>query len=207
MNTRFHARVAALLCAGMLAACSTDQPGVTGPASADVIGAADTLVGTVLESVVEQVAPVEAAALTRKIVLGQDQFASATISPTRGGVLQLQPAGLTVVVPPGAVSRPTVIWAKARRGNLVAYEFGPHGTQFQVPITMTQDMKPTSWYSLLDRSALEVGYFKDGAQVEDASGRAQIDEFLPVNVLLVGNKVQFKVSHFSGYLLSTGRIK
>jgi len=52
-----------------------------------------------------------------------------------------------------------------------------------------------------------VGYFKDGAQVDDAAGRAQIDEFLPVNVLLVGNKVQFKVSHFSGYLLSTGRIK
>lgn len=205
LKAHLRASLAALLLAtGALAGCSSDRPGATEPQtpSGDLVSStiemADSLAAGLLE-------PVEATALTRKLQLPQDQWASAFVSPTRGGVLQLQPAGLTVVIPPGAVSRSMVIWAKARRGSLVAYEFGPHGTQFLVPITMTQDLKPTSWYSGLDPSAVSVGYFKDGAQVDDAAGRARIDEFLPIKVLTSGNKVQFEVRHFSGYLLSTGR--
>jgi hypothetical protein len=205
MHISVRTRLAALLLAATsLAACSTDRAGVTAPAGASlgVAGAHDAALDSVKESHSQAL---EATALTRKSGLDQDQYAAAYIDPKRGGTLEIKSAGLSVNVPAGAVSAPMIIWVKAPAGNLVSYEFGPHGTQFLLPLTVRQDLRPTGWYKLLDRSQVEVGYFKDPAQVDRLTGRAMIDEFLPITVQSKANRIEFQILHFSGYLLSTGK--
>jgi hypothetical protein len=207
MHTNLHHRLAVLLFAAVtLGACATDRPGVTAPAGASAGVAAlseealDSVGGTVAELL-------QATTLTRKIALEADEWGAVYIDPKTGGSLELKQAGLSVSVPAGAVSQPMIIWAKAQAGTLVAYEFGPHGTQFLVPIKVKQDLKPTSWYKLVDRSQVEVGYFKEPSQVDHASGKARIDEFFPIDAVTQQNKIEFRIHHFSGYLLSTGKSK
>ena len=209
MHTNVRFRLAALLVAACtLAACSTDTAGVTAPPpTASLTGAALSTVGSIVDSVVSQASSLgQATALTRKLPLSGTLAAAAVITPTQGGVLALRDAGLTVTVPAGAVNEPMVIWVSARPGKLVAYEFGPHGTQFNVPIRVKQDLKPTSWYKLVDRSQVEAGYFKDASQIDGTTGRATIDEFIRAELTTSASRLEFNVSHFSGYLLSTGRV-
>lgn len=193
MNLHVRKRVAALLLAATpLAACSPAGAGVTAPAGGPSLAVA----GPTAERVV---------ALTRKEPLPGGITASVYVTPERGGTLIIREAGLTVTVPAGAVSAPTVITAAAHAGKLVAYDFGPHGTRFLVPIRVKQELKPTSWYKLVDRSQVEAGYFQDASQIDVTTGSATIDEFLPVELTQSGNRLEFDVVHFSGYLLSTGR--
>ena len=206
-NRLLRGVVATSLAAGTLAACSTDTAGVTAPAASGALagsesGALDAAIDSVLEVASSLT---RATALTRKVPLSGTLAAAAVITPERGGVLELHDAGLTVTVPPSAVSAPMVIWVSARPGKLVAYEFGPHGTQFNVPIRVKQDLKPTSWYRLVDRSQVEAGYFKDASQIDATTGTAMIDEFLPIELTQAASRLEFDVSHFSGYLLSTGK--
>ena len=210
MHTNVRIRVAALLfAASMLAACSTDTAGVTAPPAAASLS--DTRLGSITSTVDSLMSVAsslsQATALTRKVPLSGTLVAATVITPERGGVLALRDAGLTVTVPAGAVNQAMVIWVSARPGTLVAYEFGPHGTQFNVPIRVKQDLKPTSWYKLVDRSQVEAGYFKDASQIDATTGRATIDEFIKAELIPQASRLEFNVSHFSGYLLSTGRTK
>ena len=58
----------------------------------------------------------------------------------KGGWFSIPEAGLYIFVPANAVSAPLTISAKALTGDLMAYEFGPHGTKFNVPLQMYQDL-------------------------------------------------------------------
>ena len=206
MHTNVRFRLAALLLAAApLAACSTDRAGATAPASLGVADVADDA-HAALDSAGGPLAElIEATALTRKSPLDQDQYAAAYVDPKRGGTLEIKSAGLSVTIPAGAVSEPMILWVKAPAGNLVSYEFGPHGTQFLVPLHVRQDLRPTSWYKLVDRSRVEAGYFKHPSQVDRQTGRATIDEFLPITLETQANRIDFQIHHFSGYLLSTGK--
>ena len=59
-----------------------------------------------------------------------------------GGSLTL--SGFEVVVPAGAVSRPTLFSIRLPESDYVYAEFGPHGAQFSVPVTVILPVKGTT---------------------------------------------------------------
>ncbi len=159
-------------------------------------------------SLKEESVPAVARALTRKKALTEEITATATIGQ-EGGSFAIPAAGLSVVVPPGAVAEPTVFAATALAGDMIAYDFAPHGSQFNVPLQVTQDLKETSWtkWKKLDEApVLEVGYFRDRTQLDQQLRTAVIDEFLPTQYQLDKKELRFDVEHFSGYMVSSGRV-
>ena len=121
--------VSATITAALLAyGCANDS--VTAPSSAPVAApaaASQSLLGSLLGQ------PTTVTPLLRKTPLPSAVTASATIGPL-GGVLALPSAGLTVVVPPLAVTKPTKMSVTAVAGSSVAYEFEPHGIKFTIPL-------------------------------------------------------------------------
>jgi ZU5 domain len=126
---------------------------------------------------------------------------------SRGGVLDIKSAGLTLVVPRGAVTRPTLFRATALQGDMVAYDFEPHGTHFGVPVRVEQSVRGTDWRQGPGAPPYEAGYFKDARQLDGRQGTALVDEFLPVTYEARAGRMSFQVEHFSGYMISTGHVK
>jgi hypothetical protein len=148
--------------------------------------------------------PASAAAIgvLRDEPLAQDITAQQTIGP-EGGVLQIPEAGMTLEVPAGAVQEPTVFTATALAGRAVAYDFGPSGT-FPVALTVRQDMSGTNWNKHAV-NALTAAYVRDLTTIDRSNGTAHGDEAEPTNVDPSSSTVTFTVTHFSGYMVSTGR--
>jgi hypothetical protein len=140
---------------------------------------------------------------SRATPLAADQFASKVIGP-EGGSLELPGAGLKLVVPANAVSSSVTFTVMALPGAMVAYEFGPHGTTFKVPLRVEQDLRGVV---IPQGQSLLAGYFPDQSDllVDDIVGT--IDERLPAQLDATGSKVRFDVSHFSGYLVASGRTR
>jgi hypothetical protein len=141
--------------------------------------------------------------LQRTVALSQDVTATRTIG-LLGGVIALPSAGLTFIVPPGAVLRNTSITVTAPAGKLVAYTFAPHGLKFLVPALATVDLRNTTAYgdsTLL--SALQAGYFTDDLSGAQLTGVVTVQDLLSLQVQL-GSTAVFDVPHFSGYLLASG---
>ncbi|HVX39690.1 MAG TPA: hypothetical protein VHB25_08965 [Gemmatimonadaceae bacterium] len=117
-----------------------------------------------------------------------------------GGTLSIPGAGITVVVPPLALSGPTTISVTALAGSNVAYEFAPHGIRFHVPLVVTQNLANTqATSSLLNPLSMFVGYFPDASNV------TSVTELLSLGVNLLNQTATFNVWHFSGYIIATGR--
>ena len=148
--------------------------------------------------------PVTATALLRSAVVGSDLTVTADIGP-EGGTFEIPGAGLKVIVPAHAVDEVITFTAKAIAGDVIAYEFGPHGTQFRRPLLMEQDLSLTGWEQLGRPGNMEVGYFEGSADVDLGRSEVRVKEFLPVIVDHDQLKAYFRVRHFSGYMLSTGR--
>jgi hypothetical protein len=128
--------------------------------------------------------------------------ASAKIGP-EGGVLSLASAGLTVVVPRGALATTMTLSVSSRPGQLLSYEFQPHGTQFARPLVVTQDMSGTDWSSR-SLSALRVVYFASESQVDDAQGVVIPTELMNVQIDEARGQASFQIHHFSGYMFASG---
>jgi hypothetical protein len=116
--------------------------------------------------------------------------------------------GLTVVVPPKAFSAAEMTFTiTALAGDVIAYDFGPDGSRFNVPLQVVQSLRDTNFEKLskkLGRDARVRGaYFRNASQIDDASNTALVDEFLPTELGLHGWFVTFAVTHFSGYMVST----
>jgi len=148
--------------------------------------------------------------LQRLAWLKDDMVASVCVDPAKGKTLVIKEAGLTVTFPAGAVSAPTCISATAFHGGDLLYEFAPHGTQFLVPITIQQDLKLTNAYknpSLV--SDLFGGYVPNGEQDIAADGTVSVSETFPIELLpdkeSAARWASFKTTHFSGYVLASGR--
>jgi hypothetical protein len=143
--------------------------------------------------------------ITRATPLPNDITSGAWIGPL-GGSFGIPDAGLSVVVPPGAVLSRTYFSATALKGNLVAYEFEPHGKSFLVPLVMTQR---TNGINLLDALGtlmpIQAAYFPSRDGIDPATATATVTELLPVKLDLGLGNVTFTVGHFSGYLLASGR--
>ena len=197
-------RAIAAIALTALAACGE---ATTGPLSAPQAAASKPnagLLGSVfglLDGVVTLLtSPLRAKALTRNSAIAA-QSTTATIG-IAGGVITLPGAGLTVVVPPGAVSTPTAITVSAPAGKAVWYEFAPHGIQFSVPLQLTQDLRGTNYSSLLS-PPLKGAYMVDGSQ-NTTTNTALVTEVITSTLDLFKTKVTFPVRHFSGYMVSWG---
>jgi hypothetical protein len=146
--------------------------------------------------------------LRRIAPLAGNLTASATIGPA-GGELRIPAAGVVFTVPAGALASPTVITISARGGNMIAYDFAPHGLVFRTPATLTQDMRATS--ATTSNSLFDgiVGAYYDGDLadifVDPAGVLAKIAETRPAVLDRGRRSATIYINHFSGYLMSSGR--
>jgi hypothetical protein len=154
------------------------QNGLVGDLLGVVVGTVDTLV----DVVVAVLSPV----LTREDPLLRDEVVSQYVGRW-GGTIRLPRAGLTVTVPPGALDRPTRITVRAPAGDLLGYEFAPHGLEFDRPVILTQEVSRR-----MAAEGLEVVYFEG-----DLQPTVGVLEVLPVATFR--DQAVFAIEHFSGY--------
>ena len=153
--------------------------------------------------VTELASPVRVKALVRDEPLRVAKSKSFSVK-THGGVLDWPELGLRVIVPPKAIrGREIEITVRAVPGDVIAYEFGPEGTTFDEPLTLIQNLKGTNYAKLGGLVRLRGAYFRDLWQVNEANNTVLVNEFQPTDLDVHGWTVKFKVSHFSGYMVST----
>ena len=172
--------------------CSRDNPMGPVGASAPMVAARSLTTGLETAS---RVAPLE-----RTAPLPAGLSASATIG-VAGGVLSLPAAGLTVVVPPGAVLKRTSFTVTAIPGSVIAYEFSPAGLKFTVPLVATQSLSGTQARTggPVSAGSLSVGYFPNQDDI------TRVTESLNVQTNVAGQVSAFSIWHFSGYIFASGR--
>jgi hypothetical protein len=142
--------------------------------------------------------------VTRNTPLASPVSVSKTIGAL-GGTISIPGAGLKVIVPPLSLISPKTITVTAIAGNQVAYEFEPHGTQFLVPLLVSQNLTGTSAYNGgLLQLGLRGAYFANTSDLNPGAGTALVSELLGVALNLSAKTATFPVFHFSGYLVATG---
>jgi hypothetical protein len=144
------------------------------------------------------------APITRNTPLENDVSWSFTVG-SGGATSSNSAVGLTISVPSGAVSAPTVITVTAIKGSAVAYRFAPHGLQFSRRVTLTQKLQGTSVGSQLLPS-LSGAYFANDEDLLD-NGLALVSEVLSGLLNPLTRTFSFPIEHFSGYLVASGRSK
>ena len=122
----------------------------------------------------------------------------------KGGWIQLPEVGFALYVPERAVKKNTTFSVTALPGKMVAYEFEPHGTTFDKPLYLVQNINGVDMTGK-EIAKLEVGYFKNSAQVDDNEQIATINEFLPIFYDAQHSVLYAPITHFSGYMIATGR--
>lgn len=146
--------------------------------------------------------------------LAADLSVSQTIT-SAGGILQIPSAGLAVVFAPGAVQDSLRVTATANAGSGVVYSFEPHGTVFNAPVYVVQDMGLTTMASDTTLASTIAGaYMPDGLADLNLTGSAAVSEIHRASVgtkhaaahggLILDHAV-FVIQHFSGYILTGGR--
>jgi len=185
--SRFSARLLSIF---LLAGCARDAAAPLEPTAATPPKPSSALFGLL---------PVRG--VTRATPLATDISVSAVIGKN-GGTLTIPEAGLTLVVPAGAVQSNTTFSATAIAGKMVAYEFEPHGTTFAVPLQFTQDLRKTSVVGALTAPLMDGAYFTDRDKLYDGPGIALVSELKPAVVNLLKLRASFPIDHFSGYLIS-----
>jgi hypothetical protein len=129
-------------------------------------------------------------ALTWNTPVAVDISNSKTIG-SKGGKVEIKELGFVLTVPQGAVKSNTTFKVTAVAGNVVAFEFEPHGAVFDKPLTFSQNLGPTSYRpSLLQQ--LYGGYFADRSLIDQVLNVVYTIELIP------------DVKHFSGYMVSAG---
>lgn len=130
--------------------------------------------------------------LERSRPLARTETATRTIGYW-GGVIRLPEAGLTVLVPRGALRSRTSITVTAPAGDLVGYHFEPHGLEFRRPVTLVQDM---TLASLLDGEMLLGAYFQGPLE-------PTVTALETFPLYLLRSLGVFRIDHFSGYVIAT----
>jgi hypothetical protein len=205
MNIAFR-RLATLALTLAVAGCSSDQATAPATLSAPTAGPSNDLLGGVLGTVGGVVGGLtDALGLTsvRGIQRKTPLAAPITVVKTigrEGGYLSIPEAGVTVIVPYGALSSPTEITMTARAGSMIAYDFAPHGITFAKPLVFNQSLRGTNAGLL---SPLKLGYYSDPSLLTQTT--ALVSELINgVGTLLTGTFTA-PIKHFSGYVVTCGR--
>jgi hypothetical protein len=152
--------------------------------------------------------PVDPAVSAVALSRGAEYAEPITVSQVigrEGGTIEMPQTGLTLVVPRGAVDHDLTFTITTVPGDMLAYDFGPHGTQFNKPLRIIQRLELTGWAAVGRPGRIEAGYFPSPSDVDAESGEVRVESFLPVVVDPQMETASFRVKHFSGYMLSTGR--
>ena len=136
----------------------------------------------------------------RARALESDVTVEELIGP-RGGRLEVPEAGFALDVPAGAVAEPTAFRVTALAGEMLAYEFGPSGSTFAVPLQATQNLRATNVHRLPKRATLRLGYFASPADVDAAAGTATVAQETMGTVHPGGRSASFPIPHFSGWII------
>jgi hypothetical protein len=193
-------------------ACSSDRSPLapTPPAAAPTAGPEQGLIGGLLGGVsgtVSGLLNATVSVVTRSSSLDRDVSWSFDAGP-KGAISHNKQTGLTMTVPPGALTKTVRITVTARRGNVVDYHFEPEGLQFAVPAVLTQDLSLTTVLSgltntLFGRTLKGAYYSSAKLQYDPKTGKAVVNEFQPtVSSGLLGI-VSFQIKHFSGYVVAS----
>src|SRR6478736_9511125 len=189
-------RLAALAFGALaLVSCGTDQPtavprpdvSAPGAPSASLLG---TLTSLLSVNGLQRTTPL-AAPITVSKAIGVE-----------GGTLAIPEAGVTVVVPRGALAQTTTITMTARAGSLVAYDFAPHGITFAKPLVFSQQLRGTN-ASLLTAPFLQLGYYQDANLLTKTGGL--VSELLGGTLNTLTWSFTAPIPHFSGYIVTCRR--
>ena len=179
-------------------ACGTER--AAAPSSLATPAASHDLIDGLVGTVTSTLKLTTAKALLRTTPLPQDITVRQTIG-REGGVLAIPAAGISVVVPAGALDRETDITMTARAGSLLAYDFAPHGITFKAPLVFNQKLKGTN-ATLLSATQLKLGYYTDSSLLGKTT--ALVSEVLSGITNVLTWTFTAPIKHFSGYIIICG---
>jgi hypothetical protein len=194
MRQTARAVLGVVLASGLALAACSDRI-TTPPAAIDRGGEQSSLLGGLLGGVTQLLF----APLQRNTPLAQDVAWSFTVGPA-GGSSSNSAVGLTVSIPPNALSTTKTITVTALAGSNVAYRFEPHIT-FKKKVYLTQNLSGTS-SGLLGSLLMKGAHFPGNTPTYTSSGLAIVDEI--VSGLVLGGNFTFGVTHFSGWIPGSG---
>jgi hypothetical protein len=198
-------RLATLALALAIAGCSdhtTAPVTLTAPTagpSNDLLGGVLGTVGGVVGGVTDALGLTTVHGIQRTVPLAEPITVVKTIG-REGGYLNIPEAGVTVIVPAGALSSPTEITMTARAGSMIAYDFAPHGITFDRPLVFNQSLRGTNAGLL---SSLKLGYYSDPSLLDGTT--ALVSELIGGIVSRLTGTFTAPIKHFSGYVVSCGR--
>ena len=178
-----------------LVSCGIDQPTAVPRPEASAPGAPNASLLTTLTSLLT------VDGLQRTTPLAAPITVSKAIG-VEGGMLSIPEAGVTVVVPRGALAQPTTITMTARAGSLVAYDFAPHGITFAKPLAFSQELRGTN-ATLLSAPFLQLGYYSDPSLLTKVGGL--VSDLLGGTLDTLTWTFHASIPHFSGYIVTCGR--
>jgi hypothetical protein len=180
----------ALILLGSLAAgacADSPTPPITAPSAQDSGSGSDGYYGS--DGTVN--------VLRRTTPLATDEIVTQVVGRA-GGTIVLPRAGLTLEIPADALRKNTAITVTAPAGDLVGYQFGPHGLRFRKPVIATQQLDD-SQMKLLAESRYPVAAYFEGR----LEPRVEAEELIYLNVWGPLNVACFDIDHFSGYVIAT----
>lgn len=196
MSSLFRRAAALTICVAVIGCAADTAPTAPAAASHDLLGGVVSTVtgvtGTLGLTTVKN--------LQRDVPLPAPITVSQTIG-VAGGVLSIPEAGVTVVVPAGAVSGPTDFSMTARAGTTVAYDFEPHGITFAAPLSFTQDLRGTN-APLLSLGSLRLAYYTDPGLIGTTT--SLVSELIRGVGSLLSRTFTAPIRHFSGYMVTWG---
>jgi hypothetical protein len=85
-------------------------------------------------------------------------------------------------------------------GSMVVYEFEPHGTVFRTPLTLSHTLTGIKYDPTKD--GLFGGHFTDRSKINELKRQVLINE--TASPFIANGRFNFKIGHFSGWMVSTG---
>ena len=118
-------------------------------------------------------------------------------------------SGLALGVPSGALDYEEEITVTTRAGTDVAFEFGPHGLEFNKPVTvriLVSALENAAELEAIadasDASRVPLGSIQAVYYAEQGGELIEVIESFPVT-LINGTWLDFQIEHFSGYALAS----
>lgn len=177
------------------AACGDSTPLPTSPrdvaAQSELIGDLSTGLGEVLVAPLHRSASLEAP-ISWSFTAGPEGASSSNAA-----------AGLSISVPQGALVESVTITVTALPGTAVAYAFAPHGLTFLKKVQLTQSLDGTTAGAIT--SLMPSGAHFPGDEPEYVDGLAVVNELVSARINLLQNSVSFPITHFSGWIVASGR--
>ena len=200
---------AALLLGALAAGCSDRMPSAPQAASPVPAQQSNSLLGGLLGGVIGTVSKLLNIVVTlveRPTELSQDVVWSFDAGPG-GAISASRAAGLSIAIPPGALSQNVRITVTVKAGKVYNYQFAPEGLQFALPVVVTQDVSDNSLIGSLlggllgsSKTAKGAYYSAPTLQYDPKTGSATVNELEPT--VVGGGLLSFQIRHFSGYTVA-----